>query len=90
MGCAVHLGGVSLVGPAPMAQQAFFIQQGQVIFTQVNQGRHLLMERLQLELPLGQEEESFNKCLQTHPCGQRDTVRELVVPQGHSTPKHHH
>lgn len=87
---AVHLGRISLEGPAPMAQQAFFIQHGQVVFTQVNQGRHLLMERLQLELPLGQEEESFDKCLQTHPCGQRDAVRELMVPQGCSTPKHSH
>lgn len=89
MGCAVRLGGIFLVGPGPTAQ-AFFIQQGQVVFTQVDQGRHLLMERLQLELPLGQEEESFNKCLQTHPCGQRDAVRELMVPQERSTPKHDH
>lgn len=87
---AVHLGQIFLVGPAPTAQQAFLIQQGQVVFTQVNQGCHLLMERLQLELPLGQKEESFDKCLQTHPCRQRDAVRELMVPQGCSTPKHSH
>lgn len=39
------------------------------------------MQRQQLELPLGQEEESFDKCLETHPCGERDAVRELMVPR---------
>lgn len=45
------------------------------------------MQRQQLELPLGQEEESLDKCLETHPCGQRDAVRELMVP-GEAHPEH--
>lgn len=47
-----------------------------MVFTQVDQGGHLLMQRQQLELPLGQEEESFDKCLETHPCGEREMLSE--------------
>ena len=71
------LGRAAVRGPAarpatPATHQTLFVQQGQVVFTQVDQRGHLLVEGQHLELPLSQVEESFYEGLQAHPCGQRD------------------
>lgn len=66
---------VSRPGPqraAPATHQALFIQQGQVVFAQVDQRGHLLMEGWHLELPLSQIKESLYEGLQAHPCGRGD------------------
>lgn len=54
---------------APATHQALLVQQGQVVFTQVNQRGYLLVQGQHLELPLGQVKESLHEGLQTHPCG---------------------
>lgn len=57
---------------APATHQALFVQQGQVVFTQVDQRGHLLVEGWHLELSLSQIKESLYEGLQAHPWGQGD------------------
>lgn len=67
------LGSATARGPGPQratpaTHQALFIQQGQVVFAQVNQRGHLLVEWQHPELPLSQVKESLYEGLQAHPC----------------------
>lgn len=78
------LGHATVRGPAPKpatpaTHQTLFIQQGQVVFTHVDQRGHLLVQGQHLELPLSQVKESLYEGLQAHPCGEETSVSRCTT-----------
>lgn len=52
---------------ASAAKQALLIQDGEMVLTEINQQRHLLVKGERLVSSLSQAKESFDEGLQAHP-----------------------
>lgn len=59
------------LGEPAAPHQALPVQRCQATLAQLDQRRHLLVQRQRLVLLLGQAEESFHKGLQTHSCKEK-------------------